>query len=215
MSNIHDIEDLGKKYSLIELNEKTVSKDPFEQFDIWFKDTLNSRLPEPNAMIISTASRAGMPSVRTVLLKSYDNRGFVFFTNYESKKGKDLGENPKAAILFLWKEMERQIRIIGRVEKTTQKESELYFRSRPKESQLGAWASKQSTVLPDRNHLTENYKKYRKQFEGREIPLPPHWGGYRVIPTEFEFWQGRENRLHDRICYTKERNSWYISRLSP
>jgi len=215
MSNIHEIEDLRKKYSLIELNEKTVGKDPFEQFDIWFKDALNSRLPEPNAMIISTTSRAGMPSVRTVLLKSYDNRGFVFFTNYESKKGKDLGENPKAAILFLWKEMERQIRIIGRVEKTTQKESELYFRSRPKESQLGAWASKQSTVLPDRNQLTENYEKYRKQFEGKEIPLPPHWGGYRVIPTEFEFWQGRVNRLHDRICYSKERNSWYISRLSP
>ena len=215
MSNIHEIEDLRKKYSLIELNEKTVSKDPFEQFDIWFKGALNSRLPEPNAMIISTVNRTGIPSVRTVLLKSYDNRGFVFFTNYESKKGRDLGENPNTAILFLWKEIGRQVRISGSVVKTMQNESELYFQSRPIESRLGAWASKQSNVLPSRENLIENYEKYRKQFEGKEIPLPPHWGGYRVIPEEFEFWQGRENRLHDRICYIKKGKDWHISRLSP
>jgi pyridoxamine 5'-phosphate oxidase len=215
MSNIHEIEGLRKKYSLIELNEKTVSKDPFEQFDIWFKDALNSRLPEPNAMIISTVNRTGIPSVRTVLLKSYDNRGFVFFTNYESKKGRDLGENPNTAILFLWKEIGRQVRISGSVVKTMQNESELYFRSRPIESRLGAWASKQSSVLPSREILIENYEKYRKQFEGKEIPLPPHWGGYRVIPEEFEFWQGRENRLHDRICYIIKGKDWHISRLSP
>jgi pyridoxamine 5'-phosphate oxidase len=215
MSNIHEIEDLRKKYSLIELNEKTVSKDPFEQFDIWFKDALNSRLPEPNAMIISTVNRTGIPSVRTVLLKSYDNRGFVFFTNYESKKGRDLGENPNTAILFLWKEIGRQVRISGSVVKTMQNESELYFRSRPIESRLGAWASKQSSVLPSRENLIENYEKYRKQFEGKEILLPPHWGGYRVIPEEFEFWQGRENRLHDRICYIIKGKDWHISRLSP
>jgi pyridoxamine-phosphate oxidase len=215
MSNIHEIEDLRKKYSLIELNEKTVSKDPFEQFDIWFKDALNSRLPEPNAMIISTVNRTGIPSVRTVLLKSYDNRGFVFFTNYESKKGRDLGENPNTAILFLWKEIGRQVRISGSVVKTMQNESELYFQSRPIESRLGAWASKQSSVLPSRENLIENYEKYRKQFEGKEIPLPPHWGGYRVIPEEFEFWQGRENRLHDRICYIIRGKDWHISRLSP
>jgi pyridoxamine 5'-phosphate oxidase len=215
MSNIHEIEGLRKKYSLIELNEKTVSKDPFEQFDIWFKDALNSRLPEPNAMIISTVNRTGIPSVRTVLLKSYDNRGFVFFTNYESKKGRDLGENPNTAILFLWKEIGRQVRISGSVVKTMQNESELYFRSRPIESRLGAWASKQSSVLPSRENLIENYEKYRKQFEGKEIPLPPHWGGYRVIPEEFEFWQGRENRLHDRICYIIKGKDWHISRLSP
>ena len=215
MSDISETEDLQKKYSLIELNEKTISKDPFEQFDIWYKDVLNSRLPEPNAMIISTADRAGIPSVRTVLLKSYDNRGFVFFTNYESKKGNDLAENPNAAILFLWKEIERQVRISGRVVKTTKKESEEYFRSRPIESQLGAWASKQSSVIPDREHLIENYEKYRMQFERKEIPLPPFWGGYRVIPTEFEFWQGRKNRLHDRICYTIKGKNWHIFRLSP
>ena len=215
MSNIHEIEDLRKKYSLIELNEKTVSKDPFEQFDIWFKDALNSRLPEPNAMIISTVNRTGIPSVRTVLLKSYDNRGFVFFTNYESKKGRDLGENPNTAILFLWKEIGRQVRISGSVVKTMQNESELYFQSRPIESRLGAWASKQSSVLPSRENLIENYEKYRKQFEGKEIPLPPHWGGFRVIPEEFEFWQGRENRLHDRICYIIRGKDWHISRLSP
>ena len=215
MSNIHEIEGLRKKYSLIELNEKTVSKDPFEQFDIWFKDALNSRLPEPNAMIISTVNRTGIPSVRTVLLKSYDNRGFVFFTNYESKKGRDLGENPNTAILFLWKEIGRQVRISGSVVKTMQNESELYFQSRPIESRLGAWASKQSSVLPSRENLIENYEKYRKQFEGKEIPLPPHWGGYRVIPEEFEFWQGRENRLHDRICYIIRGKDWHISRLSP
>jgi pyridoxamine 5'-phosphate oxidase len=215
MSNIHEIEGLRKKYSLIELNEKTVSKDPFEQFDIWFKDALNSRLPEPNAMIISTVNRTGIPSVRTVLLKSYDNRGFVFFTNYESKKGRDLGENPNTAILFLWKEIGRQVRISGSVVKTMQNESELYFRSRPIESRLGAWASKQSSVLPSRENLIENYEKFRKQFEGKEIPLPPHWGGFRVIPEEFEFWQGRENRLHDRICYIIKGKDWHISRLSP
>jgi pyridoxamine 5'-phosphate oxidase len=215
MSDIKETEDLQKKYSLIELNEKTVSKDPFEQFDIWYKDVLNSRLSEPNAMIISTVDRAGIPSVRAVLLKSYDNRGFVFFTNYGSNKGKELAENPNAEILFLWKEIERQVRITGKVVKTTKKESEEYFRSRPRESQLGAWASKQSSVIPNREHLIENYEKHRKQFEGKEIPLPPHWGGYRVIPSEFEFWQGRENRLHDRICYIIKGKDWHISRLSP
>ena len=215
MNDTNEIEDLRKKYSLIELNEKTINKNPFEQFDKWYRDVLDSRILEPTAMIVSTANRTGIPSVRTVLLKSYDNRGFVFYTNYESKKGKDLAENPKAAILFLWKEIGRQVRITGKVEKMTQVESELYFRSRPIESQLGAWASKQSDVLPNRDHLIQNYEKYRKQFEGKEIPLPPHWGGYRVIPTEFEFWQGRENRLHDRICYTNKGKVWQISRLSP
>jgi pyridoxamine 5'-phosphate oxidase len=215
MSDSKETEKLRKKYSLIELNEKSVSKDPFEQFDRWFRDAMKSRLPEPNAMIISTVSGAENPSVRTVLLKNYDNRGFVFYTNYGSKKGKELGENPKAAILFLWKELERQVRITGRAVKTTKEESEEYFRSRPIESQLGAWASKQSEVIPTREHLIERYEKYRKQFEGKEIPLPPHWGGYRIIPTEFEYWQGRENRLHDRIIYIKKGEDWDISRLSP
>jgi len=215
MNDTNETEELRKKYILTELSEKSVSPDPFDQFDRWYKDAPDMGIAEPTAMIISTAGRDGTPSVRTVLLKSYDKEGFVFYTNYESRKGKELGENPKAAILFLWKEAERQIRISGSVKKTTQKESEAYFRSRPIESQLGAWASKQSAVLPSRDYLTDVYEKYRKQFEGKEIPLPPNWGGYRVKPTEFEFWQGRESRLHDRICYTKKGEDWHISRLSP
>ena len=215
MSNMNEAENLRKKYSLIELNEKSISKDPFEQFDIWFKSVLNCGLSEPNAMIISTSSVVGIPSVRTVLLKSYDNRGFVFYTNYESKKGKEIAKNPNTAILFLWKEIERQVRITGRAVKMTKNESEAYFRSRQKESQLGAWASKQSNVIPNREHLIQKYERYEEQFKGKKISLPPHWGGYRVIPTEFEFWQSRENRLHDRICYTLFGKKWHISRLSP
>lgn len=210
-----ETEEIRKKYSQIELDEKTVSRDPFEQFDIWYKEVLNSGISEPNAMVTATADSEGISTVRTVLLKSYDNRGFVFFTNYGSKKSRDLSDNPKAGLLFLWKEINRQIRISGTVEKTGQRESEEYFRSRPIESQLGAWASKQSSVIPNREYLTEKYEKYREQFAGKEIPLPPFWGGYRVIPTEFEFWQGRENRLHDRICFKLKGKEWQITRLSP
>jgi pyridoxamine 5'-phosphate oxidase len=210
-----ETEEMRKKNSRIELSEKTVSRDPFDQFDIWYKEVLHSGIPEPTAMIVATADKKGIPAVRTVLLKSYDKRGFVFYTNYGSKKGKDLRENPNAAILFLWKEVERQVRISGTVKKTAQSESEEYFRSRPIESQLGAWASKQSSVIPNREYLTEKYEKYRDQFEGKDIPLPPFWGGYRVIPTEFEFWQGRDNRLHDRISYKLKGKEWDISRLSP
>ena len=215
MNKRNEAVDLRKKYALTELDEKTICKDPFEQFDIWYKDVLNSGIEEPTAMIVSTTSGSGIPSVRTVLLKSFDQQGFVFYTNYESKKGIELSENPNAALLFIWKEIGRQVRIKGRAAKTTIKDSEEYFRSRPSESQLGAWASKQSSVIPNRNHLIKNYEKYRQIFEGKEIPLPSFWGGYRVIPTEFEFWQGRNNRLHDRICYTKKGKDWHISRLSP
>ena len=215
MCDSNELEDLRKKYSLIDLNEKSVNRNPFEQFDIWFKEVIDSKITEPSAMIVSTASRMGIPAVRTVLLKSYDSRGFVFFTNYESKKAKDLAENPKAAILFLWKEIERQVRISGSIAKISKEESELYFRSRSLESQLGAWASKQSSMIPNREYLLSNYQKYKRQYEGKEIPLPPFWGGYRVIPAEFEFWQGRESRLHDRICYSIKGYGWHIFRLSP
>jgi pyridoxamine 5'-phosphate oxidase len=215
MCDSNELEDLRKKYSLIDLNEKSVNRNPFEQFDIWFKEVIDSKITEPSAMIVSTASRMGIPAVRTVLLKSYDSRGFVFFTNYESKKAKDLAENPKAAILFLWKEIERQVRISGSIAKISKEESELYFRSRSLESQLGAWASKQSSMIPNREYLLSNYEKYKRQYEGKEIPLPPFWGGYRVIPAEFEFWQGRESRLHDRICYSIKGYGWHIFRLSP
>jgi pyridoxamine 5'-phosphate oxidase len=204
-----------EKYGPGELDEKRVSNDPFEQFDRWYKEFQESGAEEPTAMIVSTVSGAGVPSVRTVLLKSNDKDGFVFYTNYQSRKGKELAENPRAALLFLWKEIGRQVRISGRVERVTREESDEYFRSRPIESQLGAWASKQSTVIPSREHLLEIYENYRKQFEGSEIPRPPFWGGYRVIPTEFEFWQGRESRLHDRISYVKKGRDWQISRLSP
>ena len=158
------------------LNEKTADKDPFKQFEAWYNEILKSGTAEPTAMIVATANKKGIPTVRTVLLKSYDKQGFVFFTNYESKKGHDLAENPKAALLFLWKEEKRQVRITGSIVKTSREESEEYFRSRPIESKLGAWASKQSSVIPNREHLIENYEKYKKQFEGKEIPLPPFWG---------------------------------------
>jgi|ERR1035437_444317 pyridoxamine 5'-phosphate oxidase len=199
----------------IGLNEQTAEKDPFKQFEVWYNEIQKSGTAEPTAMIIATANKKGVPTVRTVLLKSYDKQGFVFFTNYESRKGHDLAENHSAAILFLWKEEKRQVRISGSIVKTSKEESEKYFRSRPIESQLGAWASKQSSVIPNREHLIQNYEKYKRQFEGKEIPLPPNWGGYRVIPEEFEFWQGRENRLHDRICYIIKGKEWHISRLSP
>ncbi|MDR3610168.1 MAG: pyridoxamine 5'-phosphate oxidase [Ignavibacteriaceae bacterium] len=197
------------------LSESGVSRDPFEQFGIWYKEAVMTERTEQNAMIISTAGKEGMPSVRTVLLKSFDKDGFVFYTNYGSLKGKELAENPRAAILFLWKETERQVRIRGKVIKTNKGESEAYFRSRPRESQLGAWASKQGEWLKDREHLIETYEKYRKEFEGKEVPMPEYWGGYRVVPTEFEFWQGRENRMHDRICYSLKGYGWHIYRLSP
>jgi pyridoxamine 5'-phosphate oxidase len=215
MSERSEAEESRKIYARAELDERTVNKNPFEQFDRWYKDVQKCGIVEPTAMILATASAAGTPSVRTVLLKSYDKDGFVFYTNYESKKGKELEVNPKAGLLFLWKEIGRQVRIEGSVEKVMKEESEEYFRSRPKESQLGAWASKQSTLIPSREHLLEEYEKYREQFEGSEVPLPPHWGGFRVIPAEFEFWQGRENRLNDRICYTKKGYGWHIARLSP
>jgi pyridoxamine 5'-phosphate oxidase len=215
MNERTETEEIRQKYALAELDEKMVSKDPFEQFDKWYKDIQECGIAEPTAMIVSTVSGAGVPSVRTVLLKSNDKDGFVFYTNYQSRKGKELAENPRAALLFLWKEIGRQVRIMGRVERVTREESEEYFRSRPIESQLGAWASKQSAMIPSREHLLEIYENYRKQFEGSEIPKPSYWGGYRVIPSEFEFWQGQESRLHDRISYVKKGKDWQISRLSP
>jgi pyridoxamine 5'-phosphate oxidase len=210
-----EIEELRKKFIADELNEKTVSQSPFEQFDKWYQEALISERTEPTAMVVSTASRMGVPSVRTVLLKMFDTRGFVFFTNYESRKAKELIENPRVAALFLWKDLTRQVRIMGSISKTTEEENEHYFRSRPKESQLGAWASHQSTTIPNREHLTRNYERYEKQFAGKEVPLPPFWGGYRINPTEFEFWQGRDSRLHDRICYSIKGYGWHIYRLSP
>ena len=198
-----------------ELTENNIDPNPFNQFSIWFNEVLKLDLMEPNAMILATASGEGIPSLRTVLLKKYDENGFVFYTNYESNKAKDLMENPNAEILFLWLELERQIRISGSVEKITSDHSEEYFHSRPTNSQIGAWASKQSSVIPNREYLEEKFREVAAKYKGGNIPLPPFWGGFILKPVKFEFWQGRESRLHDRICYRKKSDEWEIVRLSP
>jgi len=215
MINNNDISKLRRSNALKELSEASVSSNPFTQFSVWMNEAIKSNLLDPNAMTLATASKEGIPSARTVLLKGFDERGFVFYTNYESTKAKDLDENPNAALLFLWIELERQVRISGEVEKVSQADSEEYFISRPRESQLGAWASKQSSVIASREVLERQFEEMKKRFENKEIPLPPFWGSYRVIPKRIEFWQGRESRLHDRICYTLIDGKWKIERLSP
>ena len=211
----NDISNPRNTYSLKELSEESVSSNPIEQFTIWMNEAIESKLLEPNAMILATASKKGIPSARTVLLKGFDEKGFVFYTNYKSSKARDLDENPIAALLFLWAELERQIRISGKVVQVSREVSEHYFHSRPREHQLGTWASWQSRVLENRNELEKRFEEMKKRFEDKEIPLPPFWGGYRVIPNRIEFWQGRESRLHDRICYTLIDGKWKIERLSP
>ena len=206
----------GKKYNKNnELNETSVDKNPFIQFTNWYEIVLTSNLNEPTAMMLSTADVNGNPSARIVLLKEIDDSGFVFYTNYGSRKGKDLKENPKAALTFFWDELLRQIRIEGRIEKISKETSKKYFSSRPRESQIGAWVSAQSSVIPNREILENKFDELEEKFGNEEIPLPHFWGGYRVIPNYFEFWQGRENRLHDRICYKKENDEWKIFRIAP
>jgi pyridoxamine 5'-phosphate oxidase len=214
--NHEQIASMRKNYSQRTLSEKDVKKNPFEQFKQWFEEAVSSQLLEPNAMTLATASKKGKPSARTVLLKGYDERGFVFYTNYESRKGEELISNPQAAILFNWLELERQIRIEGKVEKLTTEESEVYFVSRPKGSQLGAWASPQSQVIKSRTIIEDNLINLEAQFAKSEVlPLPDFWGGFRVIPDYFEFWQGRSNRLHDRLSYSLKRKNWGVERLAP
>jgi len=198
-----------------ELNETSVDKNPFIQFTKWYESILNSKLNEPTAMMLSTTDVSGNPSARIVLLKEIDNSGFVFYTNYGSRKGKDMKENPKAALTFFWDEVRRQIRIEGRIQKIRREISKEYFSTRPRESQIGAWVSAQSSVIPNRELLENKYIELKKKFGNKDIPLPDFWGGYRLIPNYFEFWQGRENRLHDRICYKKENNEWKIFRIAP
>ncbi len=198
-----------------EFSEESVSENPLEQFKIWMNDVIKANITEPTAMTVATAGKDGIPSARTVLLKDYNEKGFVFFTNYESLKASDLEENPRAAILFYWRNLQRQIRISGKVEKVSFKESEKYFKSRPIGSRIGAWASKQSSQIPNREYLEKLVKELEEKFKNDDVPLPPFWGGYRVIPEKFEFWQGRENRLHDRIIYLKEGADWKIARLAP
>src|SRR3972149_7771881 len=204
----NELKNLKQGYIKTQLSEETVSKDPINQFKQWYAEAEKSEVLEPSASILSTADKNSLPSARTVLLKGVEERGFVFYTNYISKKAKDLSENPNASLLFLWKELERQVRIEGKVEKVSGQDSEKYFHSRPKESQISAWVSVQSSIIPDRKYLDDKFEEYNKKFGGGEIPLPDYWGGYILLPLYFEFWQGRENRLHDRICYKKENKGW-------
>jgi pyridoxamine 5'-phosphate oxidase len=210
-----DLARVRKEYSRHVLSETDVDLNPFVQFKQWFQEALSSRLPEPNAMALATATGEGKPSARMVLLKGYDDRGFVFFTNYEGRKSSELLKNPSAALLFYWSELERQVRIEGTVEKTSRQESEEYFKTRPLESRLGAWASRQSEVIPGRSDLEQKVSDLKESYANREVPVPPYWGGFRLQPQVFEFWQGRENRLHDRIRYSLQGGIWVIERLSP
>jgi len=207
---------LRQHYALESLSKADVRPDPIAQFAYWFEEALNSQLIEPNAMTLATASPDGQPSARTVLLKGYGNEGFTFFTNYESRKGVELMANPRASLLFTWLEIQRQIRIEGLIEKIGAEASLEYFQSRPRESQIGAWASPQSKVISNRAVLEEREAAVEKRFEGLEkLPLPPNWGGFLLRPDALEFWQGRLSRLHDRILYTRNGKGWQIERLAP
>jgi len=210
------LSDLRREYALAGLKESDLDPNPFKQFDTWFQQALAAGLPEPNAMTLATATLDGKPSARVVLLKGFDERGFVFFTNYESQKGHQLAANPLAALVCYWAELERQVRISGRVSRVSAEESEAYFRSRPLGSQLGAWASQQSEIVGGRKILEDRLEQLTQEYQTKPVPLPPHWGGYRVDPQTIEFWQGRPNRLHDRLRYTAQTgNQWLIERLSP
>jgi pyridoxamine 5'-phosphate oxidase len=215
MKSRKSIQNLRREYKLNNLSEETVHKIPIKQFEKWFQDALNARLTDPNAMILSTADEKAKPSARVVLLKGSSNKGFTFFTNYNSLKGKNLSENSSASLLFFWAELERQVRIEGKIKKISKVESQKYFDTRPLESRLAAWASEQSTVIPDRDYLEKRFQKFKEQFKGKKIPMPKDWGGFILVPDYFEFWQGRENRLHDRICYKRVNKNWKIIRLAP
>jgi pyridoxamine 5'-phosphate oxidase len=210
-----DLAALRRDYALATLDERDVDADPIRQFERWFADAAAARVPEPNAMTLSTATRDGVPSARIVLLKGVDANGFAFYTDYRSRKGAELAENPLAALTFLWKEIERQVRITGSVSRVSTHESDAYFRTRPLGSRLGAWASHQSAVLASREELEARVQDVIGRFPDGDVPLPPHWGGFRVAPDEIELWQGRPDRLHDRLLYRRGERGWEISRLSP
>lgn len=206
--------DIRTDYKLASLNESDVAKSPFAQFDQWFNEATKAEVPEPNAMTLATCDAGGRPSARVVLIKDFDERGMVFFTNYKSRKGQDLATNNRAALLFFWPELERQIRIEGRVETVSAADSDAYYQSRPLLSRVGAWASPQSEILESRDALEARFAAFAAEH-GENPPRPAHWGGYRVVPGFFEFWQGRRSRLHDRICYRLAQGAWKIERLAP
>ena len=210
-----DLRSLRKEYTRAGLREADLAPDPTEQFRLWFAESLAASLHEPNAMTVATATADGRPSARVVLLKSFDERGFVFYTNYEGRKGVELGENPYCALVFYWGELERQVRIEGRASRVPGEESDAYYESRPRGSRLGAWASAQSREVGDRADLEERLRGLEAEYEGREVPRPPFWGGYRVEPEAVEFWQGRESRLHDRLVYRRAADGWEVVRLQP
>lgn len=211
-----DISYLRGKYTTKGLDIKDLDVDPFKQFEHWFNDSINEKLLEPNAFSLATVGKDMMPSIRTVLLKIFDEKGFVFFTNYKSTKAKQIEENPKAAALFTWLELERQVKIEGSIEKIPTGDSLKYFLSRPKGSQLGAWVSHQSEIISSRSLLEQKFDEIKKKFVKGEIPFPSFWGGYSIKPTKIEFWQGGQDRLHDRFLYELESNgSWSIKRLAP
>lgn len=210
------IADIRRDYALESLTERDVDPDPMRQFDRWFVQACNAELLEPNAMALATTTADGHPSCRIVLLKGVDPRGFVFFTDYRSRKGAELEKNPRAALCFFWDVLQRQVRITGTVSRTDVAESDAYFRSRPHGSRVGAWASTQSSHLPSRDALEREVAALLEKYpEGSDVPLPHHWGGYRVVPETIEFWQGRVSRLHDRIVYHREGDRWTMGRLSP
>lgn len=209
-----DLADIRRDFESSGLLEADMSRDPFDQFAAWMNEALASDTLDPNAMTVTTIGEDNRPSARVVLLKKFDATGFVFFTNYESKKGRDLLANANTSFNFFWPQLNRQIAIHGRVEKTSREESEKYFKSRPVDSQLAAWASAQSSEIESREILETHFIEFREKFAD-DVPLPPFWGGFRLTPDKFEFWQGRQNRLHDRFVYTLDGDAWQISRLSP
>jgi len=211
----HRIEQIRRDFSKEELLESVVENEPRRQFKEWFEQALAADLLDANAMTLSTAGENGRPSSRMVLLKGVDEQGFRFYTNYSSRKAQELQQNPYASLCFYWAPLERQVRIEGKVEKLSHELSKNYFHHRPRLSQLGAWASRQSTKVASRKQLETSFLRIKEQFDGKEIPLPDFWGGYRLVPDRIEFWQGRSGRMHDRICYEKSEGEWNIFRLSP
>lgn len=207
--------DLRTDYARAELDERSVDRDPFRQFGQWFDEAVVARLPEPNAMTLATVGAEGHPSARVVLLKGADERGFAFYTNFESPKGRELAYRPLAALLFFWPQLERQVRVEGSVERVDAAEADSYFASRPHGSRLSAWASPQSALISDRASLEARFAEVAARFPGDAVPRPPNWGGYRVVPAMFEFWQGRRSRLHDRVVYHRDSAGWRIGRLAP